>query len=65
MALFQALNRTAGVAVLMVTHDPEVARFASRTLRFRDGRLVADEAHPPADAAAALASSLPPVEAAA
>ena len=64
MALFQALNRAAGVAVLMVTHDPEVARFASRTLRFRDGQLVADEAHPPADAAAALAA-LPPVEAAA
>ncbi len=56
MALFQALNR-AGVAILMVTHDPEVARFAARTLRFRDGRLVADAAvRAPADAAAALAA---------
>jgi putative ABC transport system ATP-binding protein len=43
MALLQAMNRD-GVAVLMVTHDPEVARFASRCLRFHDGRLVADEA---------------------
>jgi putative ABC transport system ATP-binding protein len=53
MALFQGLNRS-GVAVLMVTHDPEVAGFAGRTLRFRDGRLVSDIAQPPRDAAVAL-----------
>ncbi|HZF76291.1 MAG TPA: ABC transporter ATP-binding protein [Acetobacteraceae bacterium] len=53
MALFQGLNR-AGVAILMVTHDPEVAGFASRTLRFRDGRLVSDTPHAPEDAAEAL-----------
>jgi putative ABC transport system ATP-binding protein len=53
MALFQALNR-AGVAILMVTHDPEVAAFAGRTLRFRDGRLVGDTRQVPSDAAAAL-----------
>ncbi|WP_368415487.1 ABC transporter ATP-binding protein [Falsiroseomonas sp.] len=53
MALFQALNR-AGVAVLMVTHDPDVADFAARTLRFRDGRLVSDKVHAPRDAALAL-----------
>jgi len=55
MALFQALNRE-GVAILMVTHDPEVARYASRCLRFHDGRLVADEAQEPAVAAAELAA---------
>jgi putative ABC transport system ATP-binding protein len=53
MALFQELNR-AGVAVLMVTHDAEVAAFAARTLRFRDGRLVADTRQAPRDAALAL-----------
>ncbi|HEV7264366.1 MAG TPA: ABC transporter ATP-binding protein [Falsiroseomonas sp.] len=57
MALFQELNR-AGVAVLMVTHDAEVAAFASRTLRFRDGRLVGDARQAPRDAAAALEGSL-------
>jgi putative ABC transport system ATP-binding protein len=57
MALFQALNR-AGVAVLMVTHDAEVAAFAARTLRFRDGRLVSDARHPPRDAAQALGELL-------
>jgi putative ABC transport system ATP-binding protein len=62
MALFQALNRS-GIAVLLVTHEPEMARFAARLLRFRDGRLVDDRAQEPADAAAVLAS-LPDVEAA-
>ncbi|WP_372620125.1 ABC transporter ATP-binding protein [Falsiroseomonas sp.] len=57
MALFQELNR-AGVAVLMVTHDAEVAAFASRTLRFRDGRLVGDTRQAPRDAAAALDGNL-------
>ena len=55
MALLQAMNRD-GVAVLMVTHDPEVARFASRCLRFHDGRLVADEAQASASAADELAA---------
>lgn len=53
MSLFQGLNR-AGVAILMVTHDAEVARFASRVLRFRDGRLVSDTEQAPADAGEAL-----------
>jgi putative ABC transport system ATP-binding protein len=62
-ALFQSLNR-GGVAVLMVTHDPEVARFAARVLHFRDGRLVADTRQAPADAAAILATLPPPEQAA-
>lgn len=58
MALFQELNR-AGVAVLMVTHDAEVAAYAGRTLRFRDGRLVGDARHAPRDAALALLGPAP------
>ncbi|MDW8469177.1 MAG: ABC transporter ATP-binding protein [Burkholderiales bacterium] len=44
MALLQSLNRE-GLTVLLVTHEPEVARFARRILRFRDGRVIADEAN--------------------
>ena len=39
MALFQELNRQ-GMTVVLVTHEPDVARFARRILRFRDGKLV-------------------------
>jgi putative ABC transport system ATP-binding protein len=41
MALFQELNRQ-GMTVVLVTHEPEIARFARRLLRFRDGHLVGD-----------------------
>lgn len=41
MAIFQALNRR-GLTVVMVTHDQEMARHASRVLLMRDGKLVDD-----------------------
>ena len=44
MALFQELNRQ-GITLLLVTHEADVARFARRVLRFRDGRVIADEAN--------------------
>jgi putative ABC transport system ATP-binding protein len=50
MALFQELNRS-GMTVVLVTHEADVARFARRILRFRDGRVVADESNVPAEAA--------------
>ncbi len=47
MELFQRLNAK-GITVVLVTHEPDVARFARRTLRFRDGRLIdgVPPAHP-------------------
>ncbi|WP_281399604.1 ABC transporter ATP-binding protein [Azospirillum oryzae] len=41
IGLFQRLNRR-GITVVLVTHEPEVARFAGRVLQFRDGRLLDD-----------------------
>ena len=61
LALFQALNRD-GVTVVIVTHDPEVARHARRVIRFRDGRLLSDTRQEPADAQAALANDVAPGE---
>ena len=55
MGLLQELNRQ-GMTVVLVTHEPDVARFARRVLRFRDGRVVEDEANGhPEDAGALLA----------
>ena len=54
MGLLQDLNRS-GMTVVLVTHEPDVARFARRVLRFLDGRLVEDQAiERPDDALAVL-----------
>jgi putative ABC transport system ATP-binding protein len=42
MKLIAALNRDEGITVVMVTHEPEVAVFARRTIVFRDGRIASD-----------------------
>jgi len=42
MALFQELN-DAGITVLLVTHEPEVAQYARRFVEVRDGRIIRDE----------------------
>jgi putative ABC transport system ATP-binding protein len=42
MALLAALNRERGITVLMVTHEPEMAAFARRTVRFVDGLIDSD-----------------------
>jgi putative ABC transport system ATP-binding protein len=42
MRLLQELNRQ-GMTVVLVTHEPEIARFARRILGFRDGRVVQDD----------------------
>ncbi len=44
MTLFTELNQR-GRTVVLVTHDPEVARFARRILTMQDGQIVSDEAN--------------------
>lgn len=45
MDLFCELHRS-GMTVVLVTHEPDVAGYAQRVVRFRDGRIVADEQQP-------------------
>ena len=35
-----------GITVILVTHEPEIATWSERVLRFRDGKLIADDAAP-------------------
>jgi putative ABC transport system ATP-binding protein len=46
-----------GATVIVVTHEPDVAAFAGRVVRFRDGRVVSDARQRPRDAAAELAGA--------
>ena len=43
MAIFQRLNREAGITMILVTHEADIAAYAFRNIHFRDGRLVSDE----------------------
>jgi putative ABC transport system ATP-binding protein len=42
MELLSALNREKGITILMVTHEPEMAEYASRVIRLVDGQVESD-----------------------
>jgi len=43
MALFQKLNRDSGMSIVLVTHEPDIAQYSNRIIRFKDGHVVSDE----------------------
>lgn len=43
MDIFQRLNQDRGLTVIIVTHEPDVARYAKRVVYVRDGRISSDE----------------------
>ena len=45
MDLFVTLNQRTGTAILMVTHDPEMAAYSRRMLHMLDGQIVEEETH--------------------
>ncbi|HXJ23201.1 MAG TPA: ABC transporter ATP-binding protein [Polyangia bacterium] len=56
MVLFQELA-SAGITVLLVTHEPDVAAYASRVVVMRDGRIRSDARQGARQAAADLAAA--------
>ncbi|MEP7316992.1 MAG: ABC transporter ATP-binding protein [Sphingomicrobium sp.] len=42
MGIFQRLNDD-GITVIVVTHEPDIAQYASRRILFRDGKVIEDE----------------------
>jgi putative ABC transport system ATP-binding protein len=42
MELLCQLNETRGISIAMVTHEPDMAEYASRTISFRDGLVASD-----------------------
>jgi macrolide transport system ATP-binding/permease protein len=51
MQVIRDLNRTQGVTVIVVTHEPDIAAYADRTIVMRDGQIISDQANPSIEAA--------------
>ena len=45
MNLLTAFNRDHGITIVMVTHEPDMAAYAKRTVHFLDGLMATDHVH--------------------
>jgi putative ABC transport system ATP-binding protein len=61
MDIFQKLNGD-GLTVVLVTHEPDVAQFAKRSIEFRDGKIRRDEPIQDRPIAADVLKSMPTLE---
>jgi len=43
MELLVRLNDESGITILLVTHEPDIAEYSKRIIRFLDGRITSDE----------------------
>lgn len=43
MSVFQQLNRNAGLTIVLVTHEPDIAQYADRIIVVRDGLVTRDQ----------------------
>jgi putative ABC transport system ATP-binding protein len=62
MDVFQRLNRERGITVALVTHEPDIAQYARRTIVFKDGRIKNDYLIREPRSAREELESLPPID---
>ena len=43
MGIFQRLNKERGITIILITHEADIAEYGTRLVRFRDGRIQADQ----------------------
>ena len=43
MEIFQRLNRERGITLVLVTHEPDIAQYATRVVVFKDGKIKSDQ----------------------
>jgi putative ABC transport system ATP-binding protein len=61
MDIFQKLNQD-GLTIVLVTHEPDIARFAKRAIHFRDGKIRRDEQIEDRPVAAQVLQQMPTLE---
>ena len=59
MEIITRLNRDQGITIIVVTHDPEIAKYADRIVTFRDGHILSDTRKPRVGEAASSTTSPP------
>jgi putative ABC transport system ATP-binding protein len=42
MEFFVNLNENFGKTIVLVTHEPDIAEYTKRILRFKDGKIIED-----------------------
>jgi putative ABC transport system ATP-binding protein len=45
MEILQDLQAKRGITIVLITHDPQVAEYASRIITFKDGRIIGDRSN--------------------
>ncbi len=43
MEFFVRLNEEAGKTIILVTHEPDIAQYSKRIVRFKDGKIISDK----------------------
>ena len=61
MDIFQKLNRD-GLTIVLVTHEPDIARFTRRQIVFRDGHIKRDEVIDSPMIASEVLKTMPTIE---
>src|SRR5467141_134836 len=62
MDVFQRLNKERGITIALVTHEPDIAQYARRTIVFKDGRIKNDYMIKEPRSAREELESLPPID---
>ena len=43
MEFFVELNEKGGKTIILVTHEPDIAQYSKRVVRFKDGKIISDK----------------------
>ena len=50
MDLFTRLNKEMGKTIILITHEPDIAQYATRLIKFKDGQKMSDQRQTPTGA---------------